>query len=162
MCRNACVEKQFSDDANAIFTSIEEAIEKAYKKQLNLKKSKDLICHNSEFEKILWNLEHKISDKAKLVLAGIETDTKIVKEIEEKFMAYAITGNFDWGEKSKNQAEYCERRDQVREVTLHSKRNIKLLETNKNKKISTAIQNYKNHYKHCLLDLYFLEMKSKI
>ena len=154
------IEKDFTNDASTIITSIEEAIEKACKKQLLMRKSKELSCHNTKFMAVLWNRERKISDKAKIVLSRIDKDAKVMRETEEKFMKYAKSGNFECGEKSKYFLQFCERRDQARNMTMMTKRNLKHVETQKNKKNATAIQNYKTHYKHCLLDLFFLEMKS--
>ena len=158
--RLSATESTFAIDANAIIVSAEETIEEACKKQLLVSKSKDLKCLNEEFEPVLWNLENKISDKAKIVLSGIEKDARKMRVNEEKLSEYAMAGNFELGEKSKNLAEFSELADQVRNLTVQSKRNIKHLETQKTKKVSTAVQSYKSHYKHCLLDLFFLEMKS--
>ena len=153
-------ENNFTNDANAVITSLEEAIERSYKNQLMQTKSKDLITHNTKFEGVLWDLERQISDKAKSVLTSIDKDAKMMRDTEEKFMDLAKSGNFEFGESCRNFIEFCETRDHIRNMIVLSKRNIKHVETLKNKRISTAIQNYKSHYKHCLLDLFFLEMKS--
>ena len=160
--RLSAIENTFSIDANAIIVSAEETIEETCKKQLLVSKSQDLICLNDEFEPVLWNLENRISDKAKIVLSGIDKDARKMRVTEEKFSEYAMAGNFELGETSKNFVEFSEIADQVRSLTVQSKRNIKHLETQKTKKVSAAVQSYKSHYKHCLLDLFFLEMKSML
>ncbi|KAL5269490.1 hypothetical protein ACHWQZ_G003094 [Mnemiopsis leidyi] len=153
-------ENTFATDANAVIMSTEEKIEEACKKQLSVLKSADLKSLNASFEPVLWKLEYEISDKAKVVLSGIDKDAKKMRETEEKFSEYAMAGNYEMAEKTKNLLEFSEIADQVRNLTVQSKRNIKHLETQKNKKISTAVQSYKSHYKHCLLNLFFLEMRS--
>lgn len=155
-------ENNYVKEADSLISSIENVVEKACKKQLLMECSQKLIVQHQKFEGSLFKMESELAEKAKVALTFIDRDSRTMKETEDEFIKYALAGHFELGQKSKYSEQLSEAQDQVKNIVISSKRNIKQIEVVKNKKLSNTIQSYKNHYKHCLLDLYFLEMRTML
>ena len=156
------IEEEFANDSNEVITNIEAKIEKALAKQLKTFKSKVLIGDHMKFESSFMDLEKKLSDLVKSYLSKIERFVKSMRTKEEKFSEYANNGHFEFAEKSKYFHEFSGVKERVKLASIQSKRTIKHIESSKSKKIVGIFQNYNTHYRHCLLDLYYLEMKSML
>ena len=156
------IEDDLTNKTDDVITQIEVEIDRSLNKQLKTFKSKALINNNMKFESMFMEFEKKLPSLVKSSLSKIDKDSKSMRIKEEEFFDYASCGNFDFTEKSKYYHEFLEIKERMKLASIQCKRTIKQIEIAKSKKISGFYQNYKTHFKHCLVDLYFLEFKSML
>eukprot|EP00116_Pleurobrachia_bachei_P001793 sb/3462055/ len=157
LCR---LEEDLNVESLEFVRSTEQRVKDECDKQLKQTRSKKLIEAHEAFEKVMFDIENRLPEISKTSIANVDKAAKQMKQNEDSFVRFAEAGNYSFGPKTRFHFEFCELREKAKSLTTQTKRTIKQLEGIRVKKLTSVTQTYKVHYKHCLLGLYFSEMRS--
>ena len=144
---------------NQIVSTVETKIGECKKSFLSFTRSSILIEEYRQTEYFIFDEEARLSELSKEIALAMDNNYDAFKAADEELFKYAEEFHHDLSEDRKDGLEYISIRNKCKATFIHSKRSIRNQEIWKIKQLLMIAKEHKNYYRHCLVNLYYIEVK---